>query len=496
MNYEKIVESLIEELPRKRWWPWKGERREPKIVSFEEIDNGFIIVFSARDKLFYLPLIKVEKIPRKLRERSFRIGDNYFIEAEYTPKYIELLDKSENVVVEELVSIKGKPIKVEPLSVETTNAVAEHELDTGSSVIVKSYRMLSPVGLEPRILKHLMEKGFRYIPRLYRVYRYRVSSREYYISIITEKIGGIEDGGKPFYDVIVKYLKSIEGKPKAYEASLPSLALRLANIIADMHVKLNPGISAEFFGVEEIRERDVTEWSRRMRKRADLISEKLENLIIDSSGTEKQFYEYWFSVFNKKISGVISRAETSLDVFVGTYKARIHQDLHLQQMRYIPETRDFIITDFEGEPLRSDEELVAKEPLVRDLATMATSFYYLAFMAYKDGRGIKSLHKIGVALIKQKAHFIWEWASRHSLYLVLKYSYITLPKNIGVDLFNYGDKPLTKYYHIYVPPWIVERALYEAVYELSYRPEWVVVPLTGLLNMPIPFPPSVIQPSG
>jgi len=34
-----------------------------------------------------------------------------------------------------------------------------------------------------------------------------------------------------------------------------------------------------------------------------------------------------------------------------------------------------------------------------------------------------------------------------------------------------------------VDPWLAEKALYEIIYEAKYRPDWVGIPLGGLLSI-------------
>lgn len=492
MGEDGISKALEEILPRIRWWPWRGVRKEIRVEVLEESEHGILVFFSADNYVFQLPLAPIDNVPEKLADRVIKYRGKYWVEAEYTTKYLELMDSIDGVKAEDFAVIEGKVIEAEPVDLETTtNAVARYKLSSGLELVVKSYRILPELGIEPLMLTKLVRENFAFIPKLYRVYSYVLKGKKLYLSLVTQRAGRGEDGGAPFVERLKGYFSDLsKGVKRGIQYSLLlKHALKLGGIIADMHVKLNPGESTGFFGLEPITESDISAWHRRIERRIRVINERLDELIAKSKGHIRNAYEYWQSFFNGRARReAVERAIADLDLFVDTYKGRTHQDLHLKQMVYVQESGSFIITDFEGEPLRTDEERYMKEPLVRDLATMATSYYYLVFDVYKNIVG-KPLYSIAHKIVKQKFPFIWEWASRHTLYTVLKYSYLTSPQKLGYDLFGYKDKPLTKFYFLYVPVWIVERALYEIEYELHYRPEWFVVPLSCLVHLPIPFYP-------
>ncbi|OYT40090.1 MAG: hypothetical protein B6U89_03060 [Desulfurococcales archaeon ex4484_58] len=490
INLEKLRNKLVVFLENARWWP--SSNREFEIVDVFRGCKGILLVLESNNQLYQLPLSPVENVPEDiLKEKRFLEYDGKkWIESEYTIYYMDLMDSLEVIEKETYREIRGRVVEASPIALGTTNVVAKHKLDSGLEIVVKSYRLLPINNSEPLIITKLHSSSFKYIPKLYYSYILRLD-KKIHSSFIMDYIRGVGDGGKPFSDSFKGYLEKAKGKNKSLLKS--SYRLRLARklglIIADMHVKLNPGLSSGFFGLEEISNSDVSLWIKRIENRYKWIINRLDQLILDSSGREKNRYEFWRSVITgKKFRKILDKVKHDLDkYYMGAYKGRIHQDLHLQQMIYVPENEVFIITDFEGEPGRSDKERIVKEPLVRDLATMVTSFHYLTFTAYHEAHKHRDPHTTAARLLKYKIPVTWVWAMRHSVEMILSYSICTSRDRIGRDLFGFKKYNLMKHYHLLLPPWIVERALYEISYELSYRPHWFVIPVLGIIHSPIPY---------
>jgi len=153
---------------------------------------------------------------------------------------------------------------------------------------------------------------------------------------------------------------------------------------------------------------------------------------------------------------------------------RTHQDLHLSQFIYDPR-RGFIFIDFEGEPARSEDERLLKEPCPRDLATLLRSYQYLTFTAYALHTG-KNYDLVGRQFLVKGDPFI-RWRAIHGKAII--YSYLgeltnSLPEVLGLNRGN-----LSKFIKL-LTPWYIEKALYEIYYESMYRPYMLPIPITGL----------------
>ncbi|WGW11213.1 1,4-alpha-glucan branching protein GlgB [Saxibacter everestensis] len=136
---------------------------------------------------------------------------------------------------------------------------------------------------------------------------------------------------------------------------------------------------------------------------------------------------------------------------------RIHGDLHLGQVLH-SEARGWVVLDFEGEPLRPLSERSHPDVPLRDVVGILRSFDYAAnFVALEDpdpaSRDVVS---------KRTA----AWAQKASAAFLDGYARESGQPAIGTD-------PLLRVY------WL-DKALYEVVYELRNRPNWLQVPLRSV----------------
>lgn len=160
-----------------------------------------------------------------------------------------------------------------------------------------------------------------------------------------------------------------------------------------------------------------------------------------------------------------------LEVFKDIYKhkidvvkIRIHGDFHLGQVLFTG--KDFIITDFEGEPARSYSERRLRRSPLRDVAGMIRSFHYAAYASlFLDNQIRKEDYRKLMPIME-------EW-----------YRYVS---NIFIQAYIEGVKdtayiPKTKAeLDTLMTTFLLEKAIYELNYELNNRPDWVVIPLNGI----------------
>ena len=133
---------------------------------------------------------------------------------------------------------------------------------------------------------------------------------------------------------------------------------------------------------------------------------------------------------------------------------RIHADLHLGQVIAHP-SRGWVVLDFEGEPMRPLAERAQPDLPMRDLAGMLRSFDYAAgayLQAHPDA----------------DADAAWAWARRCSEQFLA-----------GYRAHSSGEAT----YPELLDALVLDKALYELVYEARNRPSWVPIPLTAVREL-------------
>jgi maltose alpha-D-glucosyltransferase/alpha-amylase len=157
------------------------------------------------------------------------------------------------------------------------------------------------------------------------------------------------------------------------------------------------------------------------------------------------------------------------DLRFDAMRIRLHGDLHLAQVLYTG--KDFVFVDFEGELDRSLGERRIKRSPLRDVAGMLRSFQY-ASSAVLFGRipGITSRPESRSSL-ELWAGYWYAWVGA----LFLK-SYFDVTRTSGLLPSSDGDLGAM------LSAYVLERALDQLTCELNDRPEWVIVPLHGILK--------------
>ncbi len=147
-------------------------------------------------------------------------------------------------------------------------------------------------------------------------------------------------------------------------------------------------------------------------------------------------------------------------------RIRIHGDYHLGQVLYTG--HDFVIIDFEGEPSRTLYERRLKRLALRDVAGMIRSFHYASRAALRS----EPIAAEAAPNLEPWARF---WAECVSAAFLR--SYLDCVKSTPLIPEGAEDVDLQ------LKTMLLEKALYELRYELNSRPDWVRIPLRGILDL-------------
>jgi maltose alpha-D-glucosyltransferase/alpha-amylase len=166
---------------------------------------------------------------------------------------------------------------------------------------------------------------------------------------------------------------------------------------------------------------------------------------------------------------ILARFRTLMDTRISVSRIRNHGDLHLGQVLYTG--RDFVIIDFEGEPARPVGERRLKRIALRDVAGMIRSFHYASFGAW--------LGPAGTYLAPEDPSALEPWA--RLWYVTVSGAYLS------AYLETAGEAPFvprsSEELRVLLDGFLLEKALYEAAYEANNRPDWLPIPLAGILDL-------------
>jgi maltose alpha-D-glucosyltransferase/alpha-amylase len=149
---------------------------------------------------------------------------------------------------------------------------------------------------------------------------------------------------------------------------------------------------------------------------------------------------------------------------------RCHGDYHLGQV--LCTGKDFMFIDFEGEPSRSLSTRRLKQSPIKDVAGMLRSFHY----AIRTGLHKFLSRELAVTEITLKAD---QWANfwYHWVCVTFLKSYLETTKDIP-SFAKRGPE-----FETLLDIFMLEKSIYELNYELNNRPEWVDIPLDGILEI-------------
>ncbi|HTD96685.1 MAG TPA: putative maltokinase, partial [Edaphobacter sp.] len=150
-------------------------------------------------------------------------------------------------------------------------------------------------------------------------------------------------------------------------------------------------------------------------------------------------------------------------------RIRIHGDYHLGQV--LRSRGDYVILDFEGEPARSLSERRAKQSPLKDVAGMLRSFSYAAYAA------LNAFAQRRPDDAKNLEPWVTLWQNSVSTEFLRAYQ-------LTINATNPSLIPRPQQAQLCLAAYLLDKSLYELLYELDNRPTWVRIPLAGILALP------------
>lgn len=316
---------------------------------------------------------------------------------------------------------------IAPLDAEQSNSAFASE-----HFFFKLYRRLLP-GIHPEveIMEQLDRKRSGVSPQLYGTCYYAdATGKHYTLGILEERATGMQDAWAYFNSVMdapcAEALGTATAKMHRALRGLPGTPAQNPEIPFDkLEHLLNSAVAADAMSATDAVSADISAGNE-MRELAEKVKATLPKL--------------------KRMAKDAFGAPTGSELFA---PQRIHGDYHLGQV--LVSAADFKILDFEGEPTRSLEYRRALHSPLVDVAGMLRSFQYAGATSGFDSTACEKAFLEGYA---QAAH--------------------VNAGNAQIDLDTLKRA---------ATPYILAKAVYEACYELEFRPGWFHIPARALLKL-------------
>ncbi|WP_354701516.1 Maltokinase [Paraconexibacter sp. AEG42_29] len=327
----------------------------------------------------------------------------------------------------------------DPIAVPTAVRALGAEQSNSSVIlddahVLKAFRRLG-AGVNPELemLHFLSEHGFANIAPLRGWYGHTGKLIDATLGVAQDYVAGSTDG----WDLALDLLGS--GEPDAFVAH----AARLGTVTGQLHTVLASDNAAEAFAPEETS-------TEALGLLTATVDEEIERIFRDLPDLPEL----------EPLAGrgqEVRERLGALTVGSAGRTIRHHGDYHLGQV-LLDAAGEWVILDFEGEPARSLAERRAKRSPLRDVAGMLRSFAYAATASR--------------ILNAKPAPEGWEAQVRTEFldgYLDAADQTLLPPGRQAVErLLNVFE---------------LEKAVYELRYELDHRPDWVSIPVAGILRM-------------
>lgn len=316
----------------------------------------------------------------------------------------------------------------------------------GDRLIMKHFRRLADgPNPEEEMTRFLTERArFPHTPRLAGHLEYRSSGERATLAVVQELVAGARDGWQWMLEALGAALSDARRGASVPDAAglraraAPTFTAleRLGAVTAALHRALASDATEPAFAPEPVTAIDLAQWARDVGARLEAARR-----VVGPQGLADDL----------DVRG-------GLEGLAGSQKIRHHGDLHLGQTLYRPEQTEFVIIDFEGEPLRPLVERRRKHSPLRDVAGVLRSIDYAA----------------AAAAPVELAGWASAWQEEATRAFMTTYRAATR----GTRFVPETDAAFTRAVAVFE----LEKAAYEVVYEANNRPDWLAIPSSGLLR--------------
>lgn len=358
----------------------------------------------------------------------------------------------------------------------------------GQELFLKMYRKLD-FGQNPEIeiCNYLSSRSFKQGPSLIASVDLIHKDKTFSVGILQRYVHSEKDAWQMTIDYLTQmceqilvdnYSLSVNDLPQKsrlsdlFKADVPESITRygtwylgqikmLSTALANLHLSLGDFDGPDAFSPEELTpfyQRSMFQSLRNWTEKAmQVLGEKVQT----SMDEERRLYKTALSLKQT----IYQRIEPLKKITIDSYRIRCHGDFHLGQV--LSTGANLIIVDFEGEPARSIKERRVKRSSLRDVAGLMRSIDYAAHYVLKVHIRSEDRSKL--------ADFLRSWSLVMQVqFLKAYYDQMATSRLIPQNLDDFI---------LLTECLLFEKVLYEIIYEADNRPQWLDIPVQGLLDL-------------
>ncbi|MFW6381389.1 MAG: hypothetical protein ACOCZ3_02480 [Bacillota bacterium] len=342
--------------------------------------------------------------------------------------------------------------------------VSSNSLTSLGKTVAKTYRNPEP-GLNPEleITTALTQKtSFKAFPRIQGYLKYITGNREYTVCLLEEHLEAATNTWKFTRETLAALYADRVNREQILEDYCCQIR-KLGQILAEFHLAL-AGVKQPAFYPEKPTTGDLKSWLQINRDQLGTIKQYSRQHANGSAPLEvKKIIDHQ--------QAIAHRLEQIFELrqYLGQY-LRIHGDLHLEQV--LKQGSRFFLLDFEGEPLKPLDKRRNKQSPLKDVAGILRSLNYAGYsflFEHLQDRSGKNGRE------QSLTHLISSWEQQAAECFMEGYQRRVRARNRLL-------LPPAKHFNSVLSLFKLEKALYEFLYELNNRPDWLKIPGRGILD--------------
>ncbi len=402
------------------------------------------------------------------------------------PARFGLLRSAPTTIFQALRGERETPLKATPGSATSSNSLVLY----GRRLLLKVFRH-PEVGINPdlEVGRFLTERtAFGAVPQLAGALEYQPASGDNTVTLamLQQLVPNQGDGWQHAIDELGRYFERALARQKAenphdrcawlaladrdpppdvLEAIGPYLeaAQTLGKRSAELHLALASSRDDPAFTPEPLTPADLTHWASEAVTQADKILRTLRQHLGRVGEQLRPQAERLLEEGPRLAAQLRAVSATKMEAV----KIRCHGDFHLGQV--LRRDGDFVIIDFEGEPAHSIAQRRAKQSPLKDVAGMLRSFSYAAYA------GLFAFTQRRPGDFEALSPWAELWQTWTAAAFLKAYR-----SAAGAAPFLPRDPAA---FSILLRFFLLDKALYELIYELNNRPDWMPIPMQGIMAL-------------